>query len=99
MRPDTPDTLPPEHPERIIAQRRAAQLDWHTARLGVEQAARALTAAISARTPRSITRSRSRLAEAERGEREARSNYQRVARETGMQLSRLLRKNPSNRVV
>jgi hypothetical protein len=74
-----------------ITRRRAAQRDWHTARSRMERTAEALTVAI-VHASRNVVGLRSRLEEAQRGEREARSSYQRVAHDTSTQLSRLLRR-------
>lgn len=71
-----------------LARRRAAKRDWHLARSRAEDAAKALTEA-GDRVLSNVADVRSSLEDARHGERNARSTYQRVARETSAQLSRL----------
>jgi hypothetical protein len=83
-----PTSDPDEHRDQAIAVRRAAQLDWRTASGLVEQAVKALAAAVGVRAARDVAKSRTQLDEARRGERRTRSVYGRVARETGIEIDR-----------
>lgn len=77
-----------ESRDQVIARRRAAQRAWHAAREGAERAAIRLHEASHPAGSASAV-ARLRLERAERGERQARRSYYRVAEETGALLSRL----------
>ena len=83
-----PSTRGAESRDQVIARRRAAQRAWHAAREGAERAANRLHEASHPAGSASAV-ARLRLEHAERGERQARRSYYRVAEETGALLSRL----------
>lgn len=71
-----PAAKPAEDRDQLLARRRAARREWHTARTAMER-----TAPQAGAQP---VRAR-----AQRAEKEARAAYQRVAQETGLLLGRL----------
>ena len=71
-----PAVRPAEDRDQLLARRRAARRDWHTARTAMERIApQPGTQPIRVR--------------AQRAEKEARAAYQRIAQETGLLLGRL----------
>lgn len=83
------------HPSRdqLLARRRAAQRAWRSACEGAERASQYLHAAPSTPQSPAATTARERLEHAQHGERQARTFYYRVAKETGALLSRLERRD------
>ncbi|HZP49596.1 hypothetical protein [Actinocrinis sp.] len=82
-----------ENRAQLVARRRAAQHAWRAARERMERAAQYLREALSAPHSSAATTARQRMEHAQRGERQARTSYYRVAEETGALLSGLERTN------
>lgn len=80
-----------ENQAQLVARRRAAQHAWRCACERVERATQYLRDALNATHSPAATTARQRLEHAQSGERQARTSYYRVAKETGALLSRLER--------
>lgn len=84
-----PSTALVDSRDQLLARRRAAQRAWRSACERAERASRYLREALTAPHSLAAATARERLEYAQRGERQARSFYYRVAEETGALLSRL----------
>jgi hypothetical protein len=89
--PPTPAARAVENRAQLVARRRAAQHAWRAACERVERAAQYLRETLSAPHSPAATTARRRMEHAQRGERQARTSYYRVAEETGTLLSGLER--------
>jgi len=86
-----PSTAPVDSRDQLLARRRAAQRAWRSACERAERASRYLHEALTAPQSPAAATARERFEYAQRGERQARTFYYRVAEETGALLSRLER--------
>ena len=80
-----------ENHDQLVARRRAAQQAWRCACERAERAAQSLDEALNAPLSSTATTARQHMEHAQRGERQARTSYYRVAEETGALLSGLER--------
>ena len=87
--PLTPNTWSAESRDQLVARRRAAQRAWRSACEHAERASQYLGHALTAPHSSAASTARERLEHAQRGERQARTSYYRVAQETGALLSSL----------
>jgi hypothetical protein len=89
--PPAPAARTAENRAQLVARRRAAQHAWRSACERAERAAQYLREALSSPHSPAATTARQSMEHAQRGERQARTSYYRVAEETGALLSGLER--------